>query len=153
MVTLFLVVQSWTLGPFTKPAGANPVVTPSASSRFRSPMNDSTVAWEEYATFNPAAVAKDGKVFLLYRAEDATGPRQIGAHTSRLGLAESSDGLRFTRRAEPVLYPDTDAQRQNEWPAASRIRASSRPTMACTCSLTRNGIATSHGSRSPHRAI
>jgi len=113
---LLLIQQSWMLGPFTKPAGANPVVTPSASSRFRSPMNDSTVAWEEYATFNPAAVAKDGKVFLLYRAEDATGPRQIGAHTSRLGLAESSDGLRFTRRAEPVLYPDTDAQRQNEWP-------------------------------------
>lgn len=79
-------------------------------------MTDSSVAWEEYATFNPAAVVKDGKVFLLYRAEDASGERQIGGHTSRLGLAESADGLQFTRRATPVLYPDTDAQRQNEWP-------------------------------------
>jgi predicted GH43/DUF377 family glycosyl hydrolase len=104
------------LGPFTKPVQVNPVITPTPASRFRSPMNDSVVAWEGYATFNPAAVVKDGKVFLLYRAEDASGERQIGGHTSRLGLAESSDGLHFTRHAAPVLYPDTDAQRQYEWP-------------------------------------
>ncbi len=104
------------LGPFTKPGPVNPVLTPNPASRFRSPTNDSVVAWEAYATFNPAAVVRDGKVYLLYRAEDATGQRQIGGHTSRLGLAESSDGLHFTRRATPVLYPDTDAQRQYEWP-------------------------------------
>lgn len=108
--------ESWMLGPFTKPAQVNPVITPSAVSRFRSPMNDSVVAWEAYATFNPAAVVRDEKVYLLYRAEDASGERQIGGHTSRLGLAESSDGLHFTRRAAPVLYPDIDAQRQYEWP-------------------------------------
>jgi predicted GH43/DUF377 family glycosyl hydrolase len=92
-------------GPFTKPAQVNPVITPNPA-----------VAWEAYATFNPAAVVKDGKVFLLYRAEDTTGTQQIGGHTSRLGLAESRDGFHFTRRAAPVLYPDSDAQRQNEWP-------------------------------------
>jgi len=104
------------LGPFTKPSQVNPVITPNPAARFRSPINDSIVSWEAYATFNPAAVVKDGKVFVLYRAEDASGREQIGGHTSRLGLAESSDGLHFTRRAAPVLYPDTDAQRQNEWP-------------------------------------
>ena len=103
-------------GPFTKPAGVNPIIAPDSSSRFHSPMTDSVVAWEAYATFNPAAVVRGGKVFLLYRAEDASGEQQIGGHTSRLGLAQSSDGLRFTRRPTPVLYPDTDAQRQNEWP-------------------------------------
>ena len=108
--------QPWMFGPFDKPAGVNPVITPNAASRFRSPMSDTVVAWEEYATFNPAAVVRDGKVYLLYRAEDASGERQIGRHTSRLGLAESTDGLRFTRRGTPVLYPDTDAQRQYEWP-------------------------------------
>ena len=108
--------QSWMIGPFTKPVQVNPVITPNPASRFRSPMNDSIVAWEAYATFNPAAVVKDGKVFLLYRAEDASGAQQIGGHTSRLGLAVSTDGLHFTRRPAPVLYPDTDAQRQNEWP-------------------------------------
>ena len=90
-------------GPFAKPVAVNPIVAPNQASRFYSPMTDSVVAWEEYATFNPAAVVKDGKVFVLYRAEDASGEQQIGGHTSRLGLAESNDGLRFTRRASAWL--------------------------------------------------
>jgi predicted GH43/DUF377 family glycosyl hydrolase len=107
--------QSWTFGPFEKPKLVNPVIAPSRASTFLSPMNDSTVRWEEYATFNPAAVVRNGKIYVLYRAEDASGEEKIGHHTSRLGLAESTDGLRFTRRSAPVLYPDKDAQRQNEW--------------------------------------
>ena len=106
----------WMLGPFQKPASVNPVIAPSAAATFRSPISDSVVRWEEFATFNPAAVVRNGKVFLLYRAEDATGETKIGGHTSRLGLAESTDGLRFTRRITPVLYPDADAQSKNEWP-------------------------------------
>lgn len=115
-IPTILLIQSWMLGPFTKPSQANPVITPSPTARFRSAINDSVVAWEAYATFNPAAVVRGGKIFLLYRAEDASGQEQIGGHTSRLGLAESRDGLQFTRRPAPVLYPDTDDQRQNEWP-------------------------------------
>ncbi|NUS49069.1 MAG: pesticidal protein Cry15Aa [Gemmatimonadaceae bacterium] len=107
--------QPWMLGPFEKPALVNPVITPGGERVFLSPMNDSVVRWEEYATFNPAAVVRDGKVHLLYRAEDATGLAVIGHHTSRIGLAESVDGLRFTRRATPVLYPDKDVQAPYEW--------------------------------------
>jgi hypothetical protein len=55
----------WMLGPFTKPAAVNPVITPNPASRFHSPMADSVVAWEAYATFNPAAVVRNGRVFLL----------------------------------------------------------------------------------------
>jgi predicted GH43/DUF377 family glycosyl hydrolase len=102
-------------GPFEKPATVNPVVAPNRASTFRSPMGDTVVRWEEYATFNPAAVVRGGKVFLLYRAEDATGAARIGHHTSRLGLAESADGLRFTHRPAPVLFPDRDAQARYEW--------------------------------------
>src|SRR5437773_2072778 len=40
---------------------------------------------------------------------------KIGNHTSRIGLAESRDGLRFARRSAPVLFPDKDGQRGNEW--------------------------------------
>lgn len=105
----------WAIGPFTKP-NDNPVIVPRAASTFRSPMNDSVVRWEEYATFNPAAVVRDGKVYVLYRAEDASGDKEIGHHTSRLGLAESTDGVHFTRRAEPVLYPARDAQQIYESP-------------------------------------
>lgn len=108
--------QPWMLGPFSKPSAVNPVIAPNAATTFLSPVNDSTVHWEEYATFNPAAVVRDGKVYLLYRAEDASGDAEIGHHTSRLGLAESADGLRFTRRATPVLYPARDDQQRYEWP-------------------------------------
>lgn len=107
--------QPWTFGPFVKVPGVNPIIVPNPSATFMSPMTDSVVHWEELATFNPAAVVKDGKVYVLYRAEDATGRKEIGFHTSRLGLAESSDGLRFTRRPAPVLYPDKDAQARYEW--------------------------------------
>ncbi len=37
-------------------------------------------------------------------------------HTSRLGLAESADGIHFTRRAEPVFFPAEDDQKAREWP-------------------------------------
>src|SRR5438093_969840 len=81
--------RGWMLGPFEKPSLVNPVIAPSRTSQFRSPMNDSIVYWEAFATFNPAAVVRDGKVSVLYRAEDATGEMKIGHHTSRIGLAES----------------------------------------------------------------
>jgi beta-1,2-mannosidase len=108
--------REWMFGPFEKPSQVNPVITPNRVSKFLSPMTDSVVSWEEYATFNPAAVVRDGKVYVLYRAEDATGKAEIGHHTSRIGLAESTDGLRFTRRSAPVLFPGKDAQAKYEWP-------------------------------------
>lgn len=107
--------QSWMLGPFVKQKDVNPIIVPSDDRTMRSAFNDSIVRWEGYATFNPAAVVKDGRVHVLYRAEDATGQQRIGHHTSRIGLAVSDDGLRFTRRAAPVLYPDKDAQASYEW--------------------------------------
>jgi predicted GH43/DUF377 family glycosyl hydrolase len=112
----FSQAENWMFGPFSKPRAVNPVIQPNRASTFTSPMNDSTVRWEEFAAFNPAAVVRDGRVFLLYRAEDVSGDARIGGHTSRLGLAESRDGLHFTRRPTPVLYPSTDDQRANEWP-------------------------------------
>jgi predicted GH43/DUF377 family glycosyl hydrolase len=104
------------LGPFQKPSSANPILVPNKQATFRPPGRDSTIHWEETATFNPAAVVRDGKVYVLYRAEDATGEAKIGFHTSRIGLAESADGLHFTRRPAPVLYATDDAQRANESP-------------------------------------
>ncbi|HET9709243.1 MAG TPA: glycoside hydrolase family 130 protein [Gemmatimonadales bacterium] len=97
--------EPWMLGPFAKANDVNPVIVPRPG-----------VAWEATATFNPAAVVRQDRIFVLYRAEDASGELKIGGHTSRIGLAQSVDGLRFTRGAEPVLYPDSDAQRHYEWP-------------------------------------
>jgi len=60
--------------------------------------------WQSAGTFNPAVVLYNGKFVILYRAQDKNG-------TSHLGYAESSDGLHFTRRPEPVLSPETDYEK------------------------------------------
>ena len=105
----------WILGPFIRPASGNPVITPNKSSVFDDPLRKAPVHWEALHTFNPAAVVRDGKVIVLYRAEDDSGSMQIGMHTSRLGFAESSDGIHFTRRPTPVFFPTNDAQKDREW--------------------------------------
>lgn len=72
--------------------------------------------WESLHTFNPAAVVRNGKVYVLYRAEDDSGAMQIGGHVSRLGLAVSTDGIHFQQQPLPVFFPDNDAQRSREVP-------------------------------------
>jgi predicted GH43/DUF377 family glycosyl hydrolase len=80
--------------PFSLPFGTwsrasgEPILSPQGTS------------WESAGTFNPAVVFHHGKFIMLYRAQDTAG-------TSRLGYAESTDGVHFTRRAEPVLSPET----------------------------------------------
>jgi beta-1,2-mannosidase len=106
----------WTIGPFTRPATGNPVIAPRADSTFVDPILKAPVHWEALHTFNPAAIVRHGKIYVLYRAEDDTGSMTIGGHTSRLGLAESSDGIHFKRDAEPVFYPADDDQEAREWP-------------------------------------
>lgn len=105
---------AWMLGPFVRPAG-NPAITPRKDSVFDCPMRKAPVHWEALHTFNPAAVARNGKIYVLYRAEDESGEMQIGMHTSRLGLAESDDGVHFTRRPAPVFFPAEDAEKEREW--------------------------------------
>lgn len=104
------------LGPFERPEGVNPIIVPDSATTFYSPVHEQSVQWEAMATFNPASVAKDGKIYVLYRSEDKTGEMKIGGHTSRIGMAESEDGVRFTRRPAPVLYPERDLQKEYEWP-------------------------------------
>lgn len=101
----------WMLTGFEKIDSVNPCLTPSADS-FPDPILNKEVQWEIKDVFNPAAVVKDGKVYLLYRAEDSIG-RYHG--TSRIGLAESTDGIHFSRRGEPVLYPQVDSFKVYEW--------------------------------------
>ena len=91
--SVLLYAESWKL-----PFGAwhrlsqNPILSPQGDG------------WESAGTFNPTVVMHDGKYVMLYRAQDKQG-------TSRLGYAESSDGVHFTRRSEPVLGPDTDYEK------------------------------------------
>ena len=103
--------QAWVIGPFTRPASGNPVITPKPESTFNDPILKKPAQWEALHTFNPAAIVRNGKVYVLYRAEDNSGTMQIGMHTSRLGFAESEDGIHFTRRPDPVFYPARDSEK------------------------------------------
>jgi predicted GH43/DUF377 family glycosyl hydrolase len=60
--------------------------------------------WESAGTFNPAVVFHHGKFVMLYRAQDHAG-------TSRLGYGESSDGIHFDRRPDPVFSPEADYEK------------------------------------------
>jgi beta-1,2-mannosidase len=78
-------------GPWTRPLN-EPILSPQGAT------------WESAGTFNPAVVNYNGRIVMLYRAQDPSG-------TSRLGYAESNDGIHFTRRAEPVLSPEADYEK------------------------------------------
>jgi predicted GH43/DUF377 family glycosyl hydrolase len=108
--------QPWQIGPFTRPAEGNPLISPRPASTFADPILKAPAHWEALHTFNPAAIVRDGKVYVLYRAEDDSGAMEIGGHTSRLGLAVSSDGIHFTRQAAPVFFPAADSEKAREWP-------------------------------------
>jgi beta-1,2-mannosidase len=103
--------NTWAILPFNKVDSVNPVLA-AGDRAFVCPILGKTVRWEEKDVFNPAAVIREGKVYLLYRAED-----RIGKHagTSRIGLAVSEDGLHFSKMREPVLYPDNDSLKVYEW--------------------------------------
>ena len=109
----------WMMGPFSRPEDAQPVITARRHSVFTDPILDKPVHWEALHTFNPAAVVRNGKIYVLYRAEDDSGTMQIGMHTSRLGLAVSEDGVHFTREAAPVFYPAKDNEQAREWPGGT----------------------------------
>ncbi len=73
------------LGPF-RPYEQNPILSPQGDG------------WESGNVYNPAAVVKDGKVVLLYRAH-------ADDIVSHVGLATSDDGIHFERHPDPVLSP------------------------------------------------
>ena len=88
---LLLSAQNWTLGPWTRWSN-HPIISPRGDG------------WESAGTFNPAVILHHGKFVMLYRAQDKNG-------TSRLGYAESADGLHFARRSQPVLSPQADYEK------------------------------------------
>lgn len=102
---------TWAILPFSKVDSVNPVLT-AGDREFMCPVLDKKVRWDEKDVFNPAAVIREGKVYLLFRAED-----RIGRHagTSRIGLAVSDDGFHFRKQDAPVLYPDEDSLKRYEW--------------------------------------
>lgn len=106
-------LPSWSLGDFVR-AKDNPVIEPDGEVKFYCPMRKAEVKWRESDTFNPAAVERKGKIYVLYRSEDNSSPN-LGQRTSRIGLAESEDGVHMRFRESPVLYPAEDDMKEYEW--------------------------------------
>ncbi len=82
---------SWPFGAWQR-VSETPVISPQGDG------------WESAGTFNPSVVIRDGKIVMLYRAQDKAG-------TSRLGYAESVDGIHFMRRSQPVFSPEKDYEK------------------------------------------
>jgi len=67
-------------------------------------LSPSESGFESSGAFNPAVIRRGDKFVMLYRAQDAAG-------TSRLGYAESTNGVRFTKRFGAVLAPEAEYEK------------------------------------------
>ena len=99
---------AWSFNKFVKLDTVNPILLPDTSFSFNCPVQQTAVKWQSKNVLNPTAFVKDGKVYLLYRAQDS-------AMTSRLGLAISLDGIHFKKQPSPIFYPDNDSVLKYEW--------------------------------------
>jgi predicted GH43/DUF377 family glycosyl hydrolase len=118
-------LPDWAIGPFTRQAIPEPVIKPNPDATFVNPINQETVRWEKAQVYNPAAVVRDGKMIVLYRAQQ--GP---GNTCSRVGYAESDDGFHFTCDPAPVYYPAQDDQKAFEWGGDESRRGCEDPRLA-----------------------
>ncbi|NUR58240.1 MAG: hypothetical protein HOV87_06030 [Catenulispora sp.] len=75
---------------------ANPILT-------RDPDRD----WEAGSVLNGTVIrGRDGTIHMLYRATNGVEFGTAGEYVSCIGIADSTDGVRFVRRAEPLIAPD-----------------------------------------------
>ncbi len=107
--------NDWQLGPFVRPADGSPILRPNPAAIFTDPVTHKPSHWELAHAFNPAAIAWNEKLYVLFRAEGKHG-NNIGGYTSRVGLAESNDGRHFNVLPHPVCYPEPGRWQRYEWP-------------------------------------
>ena len=66
-------IANWQLGPFVRDDGAD-ILGPNPASTFHCPIQKQDVPWEDKQVLCATAAVKDGKVYLLYRAENRGRP-------------------------------------------------------------------------------
>jgi hypothetical protein len=64
-----MISDSWQI-KFNKLNNVNPILSALSNTSWICPIRKKSILWEEKDVFNPAAIVKDNKVYLLYRAED-----------------------------------------------------------------------------------
>src|SRR5207248_8904162 len=88
-------------------------------------LSPSESGFESSGTFNPAVIRRGDKFVMLYRAQDASG-------TSRLGYAESTNGVHLTKRFGAVLAPEAEYEKGGGVEDPRRIELGGRCYLACT---------------------
>ncbi len=68
--------------------------------------------WESKYTLNPTAIYDDGKIHILYRAQDDD-------DTSRMGYATTEDGLHITHKSAEAIYAPRIPEEVREEPGFS----------------------------------
>jgi predicted GH43/DUF377 family glycosyl hydrolase len=102
------------LASFYKPVNY-PVLSHDSTISFFDSLKNEKVKWKKADVFNPAAIVKDDKIYVLSRCED--NPAAIlGGRTSRIGISSSEDGIHFKSFDDPVLYPAKDDYQQYDYP-------------------------------------
>jgi predicted GH43/DUF377 family glycosyl hydrolase len=102
------------LASFNKPVNF-PILSHDSTAVFFDSLNNETVRWKKADVFNPAAIVKDQKIFVLSRCEDNPAAA-LGGRTSRIGISSSEDGIHFISYPEPVLYPAKDGFQEFDFP-------------------------------------
>lgn len=113
------------IGPFTR-YEENPIMGPNFDSPFNCPLSKKLVRWEGRAILGAASIVINDTMFLIYHGEDFRAGlerylRYKSPGTMRLGLAHSTDGFNIKRNPTPVVYPDNDFLKDQEWPGGSEI--------------------------------
>jgi predicted GH43/DUF377 family glycosyl hydrolase len=85
-------------------AAACQTVTVATHRIANTPILSPQPGWMSLGVFNAAATRLHGKTVLLFRAQDSQ-------HTSRIGYADSADGLHFSVRPDPVLSPEAEYEK------------------------------------------
>jgi hypothetical protein len=60
----------WAMLSFIKVDSLNPILQPSLKQTFYCPVSKNIVMWEGRNVLNPSAVVREGKIYLVYRAQD-----------------------------------------------------------------------------------
>jgi beta-1,2-mannosidase len=102
------------LSNFYKPVNY-PVLSHDSTITFFDSLKNEIVRWKKADVFNPAAIVKDNKIYVLSRCEDNPAAH-LGGRTSRIGISSSEDGIHFKSYSEPVLYPARDGFQQFDYP-------------------------------------
>ena len=80
----------WAIGPFVR-YGLNPILRPEGTS------------WESWNVYNPGVIFVDGWFRMLYRGQEKIVLSSKTITLSRIGYAESLDGVTFLRNPAPVI--------------------------------------------------